>query len=133
METTSKRYSKQRECILRILSGTTSHPTANWIYDHVREEIPNISLGTVYRNLSNLSQDGAIMRLDVGDGTDRFDANFHPHYHFYCQECRNLLDMELPYDSALDSLAEHAYGAKIAWHNLIFYGCCADCQSTEKE
>ncbi len=125
MET--RRYSKQRACIMEILSGTTSHPTANWIYDRVRQEIPKISLGTVYRNLSTLAENGEILRLDVGDGMDRFDANFHPHYHMYCKHCHQLMDLDIPYDSTLNQMAENQFGAKVDWHTLIFYGSCPNC------
>ena len=129
---TVRRYSKQRDCILQLLAGTKTHPTANWIYDNVRKEIPNISLGTVYRNLSQLSESGEIRRLDVGDGVDRFDADIHPHCHMYCHGCKRLMDLDIPYDATLNRLAEETYGAVVKWHNLIFYGSCPNCKTNEK-
>ncbi|MEE1013188.1 MAG: transcriptional repressor [Clostridia bacterium] len=125
--------SKQRTAILNVLQGTTSHPTANWIYDAVRKEIPNISLGTVYRNLAKLTEAGTIQRLDVGDGMDRFDANFHPHYHLFCNGCKRMMDLELPYDTDLDKMAAQIHGAEVACHNLIFYGRCGICLRLTKE
>ena len=124
----SKR-SRQREAILSVLQGTKSHPTANWVYDEVRKMIPNISLGTVYRNLSKLSESGLIQKLDVGEGTDRFDANYEPHYHLYCNFCQRLLDLDLPYDARLNQKAEAIQGTEIQWHQLVFYGKCCDCCS----
>ncbi len=70
-----KRMTKQRKIILDVLKNTTSHPTADWIYDQVREVLPNISLGTVYRNLKVLKEMGEIMELDFGSTYSRFDGN----------------------------------------------------------
>lgn len=124
---TTHRYSKQRECILEVLRSTTSHPTANWIYDNVRERIPNISLGTVYRNLSVLCDDNMVMKLDVGDGTERYDANSKPHYHLYCKECGCVCDLYAEYESALDERVAKRNNCKIDFHNLLFSGVCEDC------
>ncbi len=124
-----KRFSKQRDCIMRVLSGTTSHPTANWIYDKVREEIPNISLGTIYRNLSILSNDGDILRLTVGDGTEHYDACISPHYHLCCKNCGGVYDVSIDYLDDLDRKAEKALGIKIETHRVMFYGTCSQCKN----
>ena len=70
-----KNYSRQREAILEIVSASHSHPTAAQVYAAVKEKIPNISLGTVYRNLAQLSQNGDILMLSVGEGCERYDGN----------------------------------------------------------
>ena len=75
--------SKQRQAILRVVRGTDTHPSAEWIYEHVREEIPSIGLATVYRNLRLLKDAGKIEELHGTKGTARFDANLSPHYHFF--------------------------------------------------
>ena len=80
----ARKYSRQRELIKEFLMTRKDHPTADIIYQSVRKENPNISLGTVYRNLTLLCGDGEINRLNVGDGTDHFDADISPHYHFVC-------------------------------------------------
>lgn len=93
-----KHYSKQREAILEVLRSTDTHPTANWIYEKVREKIPNISLGTVYRNLSGLTADGEILQIDVGDGFEHYDGDISPHLHLYCRECKKIFDHRLKTD-----------------------------------
>ena len=119
--------SRQRTAVLEVLRGTKSHPTADWVYDKVREELPNISLGTVYRNLSRLTEAGLIQRLDVGDGVDHFDAAVEPHYHLYCESCRRLLDLDLPYDTALNDRAEALHPVQVSRHSLVFHGLCGTC------
>ena len=81
------KYSRQRECIRDFLIHRIDHPTAETIYMNVRETFPKISLGTVYRNLSLLSELGEIQKISTGIGPDRFDGNTAPHYHFICQKC----------------------------------------------
>lgn len=130
---TTHRYSKQRECILEVLRGTTTHPTANWVYDNVRQEIPNISLGTVYRNLSVLCEDGMVIKLDVGDGTERYDANSKPHYHLYCKTCGCVCDLYMQYEERLDKRAEEENDCRIDYHNLLFCGVCAECTKQLKK
>ena len=121
------RYSKQRECILEVLRGTTEHPTANWVYDSVRDRIPNISLGTVYRNLALLCEDGVVIKIDVGDGTERYDAYAKPHYHLHCKECGCVCDIWSPYEEAIDRKAEAESGCKVDYHSLLFSGSCPNC------
>ncbi|NWF78149.1 MAG: transcriptional repressor, partial [Chloroflexi bacterium] len=75
------RKTKQREAILRVLRNTTCHPTADWIYEEGRKDIPNISLGTVYRNLKLLREAGKILEIDLGGNFSRFDGNQDNHYH----------------------------------------------------
>lgn len=119
--------SRQRDMILKVLSSTKSHPTAEWIYQQARQQMPNISLGTVYRNLSKLAEVGEILKLDVGDGFDHFDATATPHYHMVCNSCGRVLDVEMDYDRDLDAKAKRSTGGKIDGHSVIFYGCCQDC------
>ena len=82
------KYSRQRESIKVCLQGRKDHPTADMLYTDVRKEFPNISLGTVYRNLSLLSELGEIKRLTTGDGPDRFDGDTSTHHHFICRKCQ---------------------------------------------
>ena len=82
----ARKHSRQRELIKEFLAGRKDHPTADIVYMNVRRQNPNISLGTVYRNLTLLVEDGEINRLRVGDGVDHFDADTSPHYHFVCSD-----------------------------------------------
>ena len=88
------KYSRQREVIKTFLCTRKDHPTADVVYMNVRQQYPNISLGTVYRNLTLLSEMGEIMRLRVGDGVDHFDADTSPHNHFVCSECGSVIDLK---------------------------------------
>ena len=103
--------SKQRDAIQQCLIGRYDHPTAETVYMDIKDEFPNISLGTVYRNLSLLADLGEIQKLTVSGGPDRFDGNPKPHYHFGCRSCGCVMDLDLPQQDALNQLAaEHFDG-----------------------
>ena len=122
-----QKYSRQRELIKNFLKTRKDHPTADVVYMNVRKQNPNISLGTVYRNLTLLADTGEILRLRVGDGVDHFDADTSPHYHFVCTCCGAVLDLEM--DSIEDILktAEAGFDGHIEGHVTYFYGTCGSC------
>jgi len=122
------RRSKQKEAILRVLMSTTSHPTADWIYEQVRQEIANISLGTVYRNLRLLTEAGEILELDLAGTISRFDGNSRNHYHFRCEQCGRVFDLDEPVDMAMNDKIARETGFKVTYHRLEFRGLCGDCQ-----
>jgi len=126
---TQYKNSKQRERILALLCSTDSHPTADWVYSKLKPNIPHLSLGTVYRNLRILTEQGKICRLENGSSIDRFDANIHPHYHFHCKACHQIMDVLIPHEKQLNSLAEKATGFRIEEHRIDFIGYCQECQS----
>lgn len=123
------KYSKQREAILTYLRSTKEHPTAEKVYSELRMEYPKISLGTVYRNLNLLADCGEILRLNCGDGTDHFDATIAPHYHFICEGCSRVLDLEMPSIEFIDEKAAENFDGKIKGHQVYFYGECKSCLS----
>ena len=125
------RKSKQREAILRVVKGTTSHPTADWVYEQVRREIPNISLGTVYRNLKLLKQEGQILELNFGNTLVRFDGNTQYHYHFICEQCGRVFDVSSDerMERAMLSRIAQETGFRITLHRCELRGLCRDCQS----
>ena len=86
------KHSRQREAIYNYLISTHEHPSAEVVYEFVRKEFPNISLGTVYRNLSFLVDNGQAVKVPCSDGTVHFDGNLMPHYHFQCTKCGRILD-----------------------------------------
>lgn len=121
------KYSRQREVIKSFLITRKDHPTADVVYSNVRKDYPNISLGTVYRNLTLLADLGEIQRLRVGDGVDHFDADTSQHYHFICSHCGTVLDLEM---NSIDSIMETAgsnFEGIIEGHVTYFYGQCPDC------
>lgn len=122
------KYSRQREALLSLLRNTKTHPTAEWLYMELKQEFPNISLATVYRNLNQLSAAGEIIRLDVGTGTEHFDATTENHYHFVCRRCSAVLDLDLPPMAQLDHAVEEHSGVRVETHSLLFYGLCKHCQ-----
>lgn len=122
------RYSKQREALLRILKSTRSHPSADWLYAELKKEFPHISLGTVYRNLALLAENGTILKLTAGSGKEHFDGFNDEHSHFVCRECDLICDIALPEAKKLDTEVERSLGARVDDRSLVFYGICSSCQ-----
>ncbi len=125
--------SRQRECIKRFLMQRCDHPTAETVYLGIKEEFPNISLGTVYRNLSLLAEIGEILKISTGKGADRFDANIQPHYHFFCKECGNVLDLEMESIEHINVIADHKFEGEIEGSITHFFGKCPECLRKENE
>lgn len=121
------KHSKQREAIKEYLASTNTHPTADTVYMHVKEIFPNISLGTVYRNLNLLADLGEIVKITTPDGADRLDAHIQPHYHFYCKECKQVFDMPLDVIESIDKIASESFDGEIDSHTIMFCGTCANC------
>jgi Fur family peroxide stress response transcriptional regulator len=126
------KYSRQREAIKEFMMTRKDHPTADVVYMNVRQEFPNISLGTVYRNLTLLSDMGELLRLRVGDGVDHFDATTTPHYHFVCQECGAVSDLDIPALESIDEIADVGFDGQIAGHVTYFYGRCRKCLENDQ-
>ena len=124
------RKTKQKEAILEVLRGTTSHPTADCVYNEVRKEMPNISLGTVYRNLRILCQRGEVLELVLCGSSSRFDARCDNHYHFRCEKCGRVFDIDEPVDKKIDGRIARKTGFEVKYHKLEFRGFCMDCQDS---
>ncbi|MDO4292322.1 MAG: transcriptional repressor [Eubacteriales bacterium] len=123
------KYSRQREAIKQLLMARNDHPTADMVYHSLRSNFPNISLGTVYRNLTLLADLGEISRLRLGDGVDHFDADTSRHYHFVCSRCGSVSDLDMEFPEALDRLnGPDAEGNVIEGHVAYFYGICSRCR-----
>jgi len=125
------RQSKQRNRILELLRSTASHPTADWLYEQLKKEFPRLSLGTVYRNLSTLIDQGLVKKIHFGSTFDRFEANIQPHYHLICESCGNILDFEMPIYDDLNQQAKQLTNFDIRHHKLEFFGMCEDCNRKE--
>ncbi len=121
------KYSRQRESIKTCLMGRRDHPTADHVYLSIRQEFPNISLGTVYRNLNLLVELGEVRKLSCGCGPDRFDGDLTPHYHFVCRTCGAVADLPMKPFSHLDLEAQQCCDGHIDSHSTYFYGLCKDC------
>lgn len=121
------KHSKQRECILNHLVMRTDHPTAEAVYLSIREEFPKISLATVYRNLSLLAEMGTIQKLSTGSGPDRFDGMPYQHNHFICDQCGEVIDLQMDSISHIDEIAGRDFDGHITGHSIFFHGICPHC------
>lgn len=128
---TPVKYSSQREAILRFLKTRKDHPTADIVFQHIRKDIPNISLATVYRNLNQLAAAGIILRLTTDGKTDHFDACVEPHYHFSCKCCSAVKDIDMEPFPELIARAAEASNFKIDEAVILFSGLCESCKDKE--
>ena len=123
-----RRVTSQRRLTLEAVRATDTHPTAEWVYRRVRRRLPQISLGTVYRNLRLLVDQGLIQELDSG-GFCRYDGNTARHHHFICEVCGQISDLIVPVDRALDRRTASRTGLEISHHRIEFYGRCPACRA----
>ncbi len=121
-----KNFSRQRQAVIDVLCSTKSHPSASWIYEKVRETIPNISLGTVYRNLSVLEKEGIIKKFSVGDSFEHFDGDTSMHSHFFCKQCKKITDIPFDTTEACKKL-EAETGLSVESATYTFVGVCKSC------
>lgn len=125
------KYSRQRESIKEYLCSSCEHPTADTVYLNVRQEFPNISLGTVYRNLNLLADLGEAVKITAPNGGVHFDGRTEPHYHFCCNKCGNVIDLDLDQLSCINEAAGKNFDGIIESHSMMFYGTCKDCIKKE--
>ena len=121
---------RKRNAILACLQGTTSHPSAEMVYEMLQKEHPDISLATVYRNLARFKNQGLVCSVATVHGVERFDAMTHPHVHFICSSCDAVIDlpqMEIP--ESLSAEAEASSGCRVQNCRLTFTGLCGKCAS----
>lgn len=128
----SLKHSKQRDSIKEFLAARKDHPTADTVYINVRQSFPNISLGTVYRNLTLLADIGEIARFRVGDSVDHFDYDTTPHYHFICSECGVVLDLDMMVMNQITEAARENFDGEIEGQVTWFYGRCSNCTKKQK-
>lgn len=124
------RMTKQKKVILEILRGTKSHPAADWVYEQAKQLVPDISLGTVYRNLNVLRDNGEILELNYGSTFSRYDGRADNHYHFLCEKCNKLVDVSIPVYDGLDKMVQDTTGFNVNHHRMEFYGVCGCCQQS---
>ena len=125
-------YSRKREAILQAICSTKTHPTADWVYQTLKPVYPDLSLGTVYRNIAKFKEDGVIVSIGVVKGQERLDGNTTPHTHFICSECGRVIDLnEIELTAAVNQQVSSTYPYEIDYYDLIFHGRCENCQ-TEK-
>ena len=129
---TVRKHSRKRDAILDCIRSTTCHPTADWIYAQLKPEIPDLSLGTVYRNLAMFKSEGLVESLGTVNGLERFDGCVEPHVHFICTKCGAVIDVEMPMlPSNVQETAERISGCYIESYRLHYYGQCPDCAAVK--
>ena len=122
------RRSKQREAILSVVKSINIHPTADWVYARVKKEIPNISLGTVYRNLKLLQREGKLVELEFSNDVSHFDGNLKPHYHFRCERCGCIFNVDYSINEDINKKVARETGFEVTRHFMEFHGLCRECQ-----
>ena len=130
----SQNYSRKRQAIYDLMLSTHEHPSAEWIYSQLKHEYSDLSLGTVYRNLKLLEDNGNIRSVAVISGTEHYDAIMTEHPHFICRTCGKIRDLPakflLPELSNIKSI--RGVG-KIGSTSLVYYGCCEDCLNVKND
>ena len=133
MEVSTKHFRK-RDAILQYLQSVTDHPSAEKVFTQLKAQIPDLSIGTVYRNLNLFKQQGLAVTVATINGVERFDGNTYPHVHFICQECAAVIDlMDMAVPDSLKSVAESSSGGQVAECQLSFSGICQDCLEKSKK
>ena len=128
----SLRMTRQRQIVLEELRKNYSHPTASEVYQRVRKRLPQISLGTVYRNLEILSEQGLIKKLELSGTQKRFDGTLSEHYHVRCFKCGRISDVSMKTLTALDEKLSEICDYEIVGHRLEFIGLCPKCKKNKK-
>ncbi|OPZ95678.1 MAG: Peroxide-responsive repressor PerR [Planctomycetes bacterium ADurb.Bin412] len=129
----TRRSSRQRKRILALLQESEIHPTADWIYAQLKPEFPHLSLGTVYRNLAILTDQGLVKKIQSGSTFDRFEARVNPHYHLICTRCDTISDLELPIYKEINDRAGRMTDFQIQEHRINFYGLCSSCRGLKTD
>ena len=126
------RLTTQRQIILEELAKVRTHPTASELYDMVRKRLPRIGLGTVYRNLELMAENGMILKLEVGGTQKRFDATTDNHYHIRCSTCGKVDDIDVPVADSFIEKAGETSSYHILGHHVEFAGICPRCLNSRR-
>ena len=129
----AQKHFKKRDAILDYLRNTTAHPSAETIFTDLKPQIPDLAMGTVYRNLTLFKQQGLVSSVATVSGVERFDANTDPHVHFICTDCDAVIDLhEMNVPEELKATAEACCGGQISGCQLSFTGTCQACINLKK-
>ena len=129
---TRRNFSAKREAIYKAIVNTNIHPTAEWVYDKLKPEIPNLSLGTVYRNITVFKEMGIVKSIGVYNGQERYDWDMSPHSHFVCTACFKITDIPKGrnfVDKSMYDFVESECNSEVKSHSINFFGLCSNCRS----
>ena len=127
-----RRFSRQRQMVLDVVKNRTKHPTVDKVYEILKKDHPEISLGTVYRNLNLLAEMGEISRVETSSVKDHFDGNQHPHAHFVCRKCGGVFDLNLDISQLLQSAKGVEGSFQVEDCKVLVQGVCEDCLKKEE-
>lgn len=128
-----RRNTIQKALILRAVCELKRHLTADEVYEFVKRDHPSIGKGTVYRNLAILTEEGAIRKVEVPDGSDRFDFTLKNHYHVRCVKCGEVFDVDMDEIPDLQKKIHDTHGMEFLTYDFFFKGICPECRAQEKE
>ena len=128
-----RRNTIQKALILRAVCDLKRHLTADEVYEYVKRDHPSIGKGTVYRNLAILTEEGAIRKVEVPDGSDRFDFTLKNHYHVRCVKCGEVFDVDMDEIPDLQKKIHDTHGMEFLTYDIFFKGICPECRAQEKE
>ena len=131
---TKRNFSAKREAIYKKLAGSQEHPAAEWVYEQLKPEIPDLSLGTVYRNIAVFKEMGMVKSIGVINGQERYDWDVSPHSHFICTACYKIEDVPKGrslVDKSMVEFVEAECGATVTGHSICFYGLCRNCRNQD--
>ena len=128
MAQVQKRFRK-RDAILECLRCSKAHPSAEMLFTQLKQQIPDLSMGTVYRNLTLFREQGLCSSIATVSGVERFDGNTDPHVHFICSNCDAVIDLdEMQVPESLSQRAATCCGGTVTDCQLSFTGLCKDCK-----
>lgn len=127
-----KRKTVQRSLVLEAVNKLKCHATAEEVCAEITQRYPNISRGTVYRNLKQLAECGEIRKIEVPRGAERFDHQSHDHYHVLCDLCGRVYDVDMAYIEDLQKSIKNTHGFKFRGHDIMFRGICPNCAVKEE-
>lgn len=123
---------KQRQLIYETVQNSYDHPTADEIFQSVRESMPNISLGTVYRNLGVLAELDMIRKISVPGQADHFDRMSEWHDHMICEKCGRMFDFKLEHESSLADQIASSSGMRVTGYSLVAHCICTQCEAKQR-
>jgi len=122
-----QRKTLQRQIILDTVIKLKTHPAIEEVYTGIQKEYPSISKTTVYRNLRQLAENGAIREVSLPNDIERYDSRTDQHYHFRCRNCGIVFDIDIEYMTGINSAVQKMYGFQVDNHELVFLGVCSKC------
>ncbi len=130
-----RRNTIQKDLVLKTLLKLKRHLTAEEVYESIKKDYPRIGKGTVYRNLGILVEEGAIRKVEVPDGPDRFDFTLKNHYHVKCIRCKEIFDVDIDVDELPDlrEKIRDMQGMQFLDYDIFFKGICSSCRNAQSQ